>query len=82
MKIIPIRINQRWVIKLLLYSPAAFQISTGVSAGNMPFKDPVITGVVVILMFHTYYLMRLVNSRSISLATLMVLALAWKPFWA
>ena len=29
-----------------------------------------------------YYLMMLFNSRRSSLATLMVLALAWNPFWA
>jgi hypothetical protein len=79
---IPVRINIRSFIKLGSNHLAAFHRSTGVRAKTKILNPAVITHAVGILIFQTYYLIRLLNSRSMSLATLIVLALAWKPFWA
>lgn len=78
-------INHRWFAETLSIWRAAFHRSIGVNAKKTTFIPVVIKDVTAISIYQiclTFYLIRFVNSLNMSLATLMVLALAWKPFWA
>lgn len=73
----PDRINQRSLIMLLLSWRTACHLWIGVNAASITFTPVVMTDAIIILTIKFRYLIRLVNSRKISLATVIVLALAW-----